>query len=315
LTNTRLLWYNIDKMKAVFSAILIIILVLMAYSALNQFGGEGRLSASLFNITPTLTDWNTGQVKTVGGGTTTGSAVDINYATVDNSSNNASGSYIEPPAQTVSKYIGKVQISRISKATISRESLITLSVKPNKGEPINLTGFTIKTRRGEIKIPKGSEYYRSNYPAQNINIVESLTVYLIGGKNPLILNNNFRTNSCMGYLSRIGQVYPGIRNSCSAPKLDEVRHLTPYCQDYLIKRNGCQMPEYSNDLKIRVDSSCVNYIVNYYTYNGCFDRNSQEDNFLGSAWYIYLNSNYIEELHDIVEIYDQNGLLVDEYKY
>ena len=210
---------------------------------------------------------------------------------------------IEPVDSTVSQYIGKIDISRLRKANERTSSVITLRVKPYKGEPINLYGFKIKTRKGIFNV------------SQSIIIKEQLTVYLVGDSNPLQTGDSFRANKCFGYLSKLKNLYPSFSARCSAPKLEDLPSLTPYCQDFIIKSRSCKMPNYSADFKISTDSNCVSYILEYYTYSGCLKRSSKDDDFLSKYWYIFINKNIVEELHDTIYLYDKNDLLVDKYTY
>ena len=280
------------------TSILIVIAVLFLYAFLDQYAEKSYFSASLTR--PKLAN---------------SSQTNNNSSNNSQSGSNSRSAITNPSSPTTSQYIDKVTISRVTKATINNESVIHLRVRPNKGEEINLTGFTIKTRKGELKIQKGLEYLKSNYPNRDIVISEPLTVYLIGNVSPLIVKDNFRSNQCINYFSRSNDIYPRLYNSCQAPKLASLGHLTPYCQDYLIHKNRCEMPNYSDNFKISTDNACVNFILNYYTYNGCFDKNFRDDKFLLSSWYIYLNKNIVEDLHDTISLYDKNGLLVDKYTY
>ena len=209
----------------------------------------------------------------------------------------------EPVDSTVSPYIDKVNISRLQKANERNPSVITLRVKPYKGEPINLANFKIKTRKGTFTI------------SQSIIIKEALTVYLVGDTNPLQTGDSFRADKCFGYLSKSKNLYPSFSVRCSAPKLEDLPGLTPYCQDFIIKSSSCKMPDYSSDFKISTDPKCVSYILNYYTYSGCLKRSSKDEDFLSKYWYIYINKNIVEELHDTIFLYDGNDLLVDKYVY
>jgi hypothetical protein len=221
----------------------------------------------------------------------------------------------EPKTPTVSPYIDKVKINRVKTANQYSPSLVTLSVGPYKGEPINITGWTIKTRKGTFTIAKGIEKYQKNMPLTNIIIKEQLYVYLIGDVSPLGSNQNFRTNKCFGYLNQSLDFYPSIYSSCPKPKLEDISHLNPYCQNFILHQYGCKMPNYSKDFKISTDSQCVSYVLDYFTYSGCFKRYSQDPDFLKNYWYVYLDRNFVQDYHDTVYLYDQYGLLVDQYTY
>lgn len=215
----------------------------------------------------------------------------------------------------VSPYIERIRLSNVQKASPYSPSLIALNISPYKGEPINLTGFTIKTRKGNYIIPQGIEKYKSNAGSSDIIISEPLIVYLAGINNPLGFDKNFRANKCFGYLAKAKDIYPFPSAYCPAPELEQTTGLNPYCQEFLIRQYGCQAPDYSQDLKISTDSQCVSYILDFYSYDGCFRKSRNDSDFLLDYWYIYLGKNIVEELHDTIYIYDRDNLLIDKYVY
>jgi len=215
----------------------------------------------------------------------------------------------------VSPYIGNVTISSIRKETSNNVSLINLRIRPKQGETINISGWIVKTRKGKVSIPQAMEYYKTSYNPKNITINESITIYLIGSSSPLGSNKSFRLNKCFGYLAETRNFYPGISKSCPRLKIEQISFLNPYCQDFIIKQSGCRMPNYSAEFKVSTDNTCVSYILDYFTYNGCSKTYSKDKDYLKNYWYVYLGENIIEPLHDTIYIYDEYGLLVDEYTY
>lgn len=246
-----------------------------------------------------------------------GSSTNYNNYSNNSGGSNSSGSSSskQEVKPTVSPYYGLAEIRGVREKNSSHVSLITLSIRPRQGENIDITGWTIETRKGKAVIPQAMEYYQSFYIPHNIIIKENNTIYLIGAKSPLGSDKSFRLNSCFGYLSRSRNFYPSVRTNCPSLDLEELYHLKPYCQDFLLHSYGCEMPDYSSDFKISTDSQCVDFILEYFTYSGCFKKHSQKDNFLSDYWYVYLNNDIVEPLHDIIYLYDQNGLLIDEYIY
>lgn len=228
---------------------------------------------------------------------------------------------IEKPAlkPTVSEYIGKVKIFSIQKASIYQPSMITLTVAPYKGDPINLTGWTIQTRKGSFIVPQGIEEYEpfptDKYP-KDIIIKDHVTVYLINDENPLGRNKNFRANKCFGYLRDKYTFSPSIYYGyCPKPKLEDVSHLQPECQEFILRLPSCQIPEYADNNKILFDMECRNYMDTIFSYRSCVKNHSEDNDFLKGYWYVYLSSNIVEELHDTIYLYDKNSLLVDKYLY
>jgi len=287
-----LIWYNILSMKAVIF-ILIILGILVGYAMIEEFMGKG-ISSSIFRLENKVENQSSSPKTSYFSSGTTSST---------------------PTTPSLPNYTGKVKIYNFNKASEYNPSLIKIEVRPYKGEPINLTGWKIQTRKGTFAIPQGMEYYKKDGYSSDIIIEESSYLNIIGTSDPFGTKKNFIANKCLGYLSKSENLYPSFYSYCSAPKLEELEGFTPYCKEYLINQRTCKMPDYSSDLKISTDSACVSYILNYYTYNGCFGRYLKEKDFLSNYWYIYVNKNIVEELHDTIYLYDQNGNLIDKYLY
>lgn len=218
-----------------------------------------------------------------------------------------------PPS--ISSHYEKVKISRVQAKSYYRPSLVTLTIRPKYGDKINITGWKIKTRQGEFIIPKGVEEYQSHISPRNIIVKDYLVVYLIGDKNPLRREDNFRLNKCFGYIKSYQNIYPSFNTNCPRQKLEDVSHLGPYCQEFILGLSSCEIPNYSNNLRIATDSQCVAYINDNFNYSQCFDKYSKDEDFLLDYWPVFTKTDIVQELHDTVYLYDQNNLLVDKYIY
>lgn len=214
--------------------------------------------------------------------------------------------------EALSVYYQKIRISGLTKKSSYYPSVIRLSVSTK--EEINLTGFTIRTRHGEFKIPQGIKKYKAGRGEKDITVDGYINIYIIGGLSPL-KTDAFRINTCFGYLKEYNDFYPPFSSYCPKPTIEDVYHLHPYCQDYILKLQSCKTPDYSNDLKISINSYCTSYITENLNYSGCYNNFNKEDDFLKNYWYIYAKSDLVEPLHDIIYLYDQNNYLVDDYSY
>jgi len=232
----------------------------------------------------------------------------------DSQNNNEQTEQTEIKEPAKSPYYKKIRISGFQKKTSYHPSLIRLRSYAFEDEEINITGWKIKTRHGEFKIPKGVEKYQSYMTEKDIIVDKHVYIYLIGENSPLKYQA-FKTNKCFGYLKEYNEFYPSIYASCPKPKLEDISYLTPFCQEYILNLWGCKTPNYSSNLKIATDSACVKYINNNFNYSGCFKNYSQDEDFLKNYWYIYIKSDSIEPLHDTIYLYDRNNLLVDKYAY
>ncbi|HDZ54679.1 MAG TPA: hypothetical protein ENI19_02595 [Candidatus Nealsonbacteria bacterium] len=219
-----------------------------------------------------------------------------------------------------SPYFGKVKISGTRAKTSSRPSLITLSSRLKKEEKINITGWRIKGRQGKIVIPQGREKLLPGpygfIPKGNIFIKKSDTIYLLSSSNPLGgTKNGFRLNKCFGYFLNYQSFYPSFSKRCPRPTLEEIPHLGPYCQDFVLRVSRCSVPDYSDNPEVADSSQCTSYIQDRFNYNGCFKYHSRDEDFLKNSWYIYIGSDIINKLHDTLYLLDQNGLIVDKRLY
>jgi hypothetical protein len=234
-----------------------------------------------------------------------------------------------PAARTffinTSPYFGKVKISSVKPADKSSSSLITLTTQLTQEENLTITGWRIQGQGGSFIVPRGIENISSIlYIAPNTNIVakRSDTILLSGAQSPFGFGagNNFRPNSCMGYLKAYYTFSLSIPSSCpnDKPKVQQISFLSEACQEFIlndISFSSCKIPNYSQNSAVSTDAACVSYITENLNYNGCYQRHSKESNFLKNEWHIYMNTNFVRQLHDSIELTDQNGLFVDRKIY
>ena len=220
----------------------------------------------------------------------------------------------------ISPFFQKVKISSVRTKTSSRPSLITLTTSLQKEEKINITGWSFEGTEGKVKITQGVEkYYHfyASYTNADIIIKQGDRIYLAGTFNPLGKDRNFRTNKCLGYLTDSFKFPIPISKNCPRPTRDEISHLNPCCQEFILNLRTCQTPDYSEKISIRNDSECTSYIDQNFNNRGCFQNYSQDENFLGKEWHIYLDQKDIvtDNGCDILYLKDQNGLVVNTYSY
>jgi len=218
-----------------------------------------------------------------------------------------------------SPYFGKVTISSARAETSSRSSLITLTTSFEEGEKINITGWRIRGRKGGFTIPSGIEKYKPYYnpiPDESIFIDQSGKIYLSGDSNPLGGGRNFRSNKCLGYLTNYRDFPTPVSKNCPKPEKEEISHLEPCCQKFILSLGRCEIPEYWKNSRISNDSECVTYINKNLNYGGCYRKHSKDEDFLGDRWHIYMNKNFVLSGDcDTLYLRDQNGLIVDTYDY
>jgi hypothetical protein len=218
-----------------------------------------------------------------------------------------------------SPYFEKIKISSVRSQTSSRSSLITLSTYLKSEEEINITGWKIKGKTGSFTIPGGIEKYNPYYnpvPGEDIFVKRSDRIYLSGASNPLGRGRNFRPNKCLGYFTNYRDFPISLPKNCPKPEREEISHLDPCCQEFILRLGRCEIPDYSSNSRISTDSECVDYLNDNFNYGGCYRNYSRDEDFVGENWHIYMNRNIVvSDACDTLYLRDQNGLLVDKYSY
>ncbi|MBI1971463.1 MAG: hypothetical protein HYS52_01270 [Candidatus Wildermuthbacteria bacterium] len=223
----------------------------------------------------------------------------------------------------ISPYFQKIRISSFRPLSGLNPALATLRASFDQETAINITGWTLKSRwTGDFRIPYGIEKYHpimNSFPAEPIAVKRSDTAYISSGKSPLGKGRNFRPNQCFGYLkSSFAASLPG-PSSCSIdkPRVEQINHLSPICQEFILTKidyGSCKLP----DKGIPSNPDCVSYLTSLaegFSYEGCYQKRNQEQNFLSSEWYVYVESDFGNIFHDTITLYDQTGLVVDTYIY
>ena len=218
-----------------------------------------------------------------------------------------------------SPYFGKIKISSVRSQASSRPSLVTLSTYFGKEEEINITGWRITGKKGSFIIPGGIEKYNPYYnpvPDESIFVKRGDKIYLSGASNPLGRGRNFRPNKCLGYLANYHDFPIPLPKNCPKPTSEEISHLNPCCQAFILALPRCKVPDYSGNLRISTDSECTSYLTDNFNYADCYMKYSRDEDFIGDNWHIYMNFDFVVTNDcDTLYLRDQNGLLVDKYSY
>lgn len=229
------------------------------------------------------------------------------------------------PAQTsfkinISPYFDKVNISSARVESSSKPSLIILNTNIKDNKTINITNWSIEGKQGKIVIPQGVEkyyHYYNSYTNEDIFVKKGDRIYLSGGYNPLGRDRNFRLNKCMGYLTSSFDFPIHVSKNCPKPTREDISHLEPCCQQFILRLKRCAIPDYSENINVRGDKECIEYINKNLNNQACFINHSQDKDFLSNVWHIYLNDKDIvaNDCYDTFYLKDQNGLVVDVYSY
>ncbi|MEK9173280.1 MAG: hypothetical protein AAB594_01750 [Patescibacteria group bacterium] len=206
----------------------------------------------------------------------------------------------------------KVVIASAQPGTAKTYSKISLSSYLKQGESQIVTGWVIKAKKGEYAIPKASEVYSSYSAAKDIVFKPSERMEIYSSKSPV---DNLKLNKCTGYLETLFDFTPPLPQSCPRPydSNSDLYQFTPKCQDYVRSLGSCKIPE-TNFLWLTGDSACRSFL-DAVNYAGCLQEHQADSDFLTRDWRVWMDRKILQEGHDRVLLFDQAGLLVDEYAY
>ena len=225
---------------------------------------------------------------------------------------------------SVSPYFGKIDITDVDPPDVyANPSLITITTNLGSSEQINITGWQVKGKLSAYTIPKGIEkYVTGSQTTQNIILKSGNRIYVSGETSPFgNVKSSFKTNKCMGYLDNSFDFIINIEKNCPRPEEKKLpRYLSDSCRNYILGLNTCEESTYQGLLKYDLlkDELCKGYLDSVFNYTGCLANYSEDSNFLGNQWHIYMDRKEREIMHatqDTIYLLDQSGLMIDKYCY
>lgn len=205
---------------------------------------------------------------------------------------------------------------KISIGSVSRygQNAISLRASYFSGDDkINITGWRIKSaQKGETIIGKGINLPQFDAAPSDIWLSSGESVEIIIGLSPLALN--FRANNCFGWLNDLYNLGYSLDYCPGGFKLGDLPGLDSACQDLVLRASSCRALS-ENDLN-KFSYQCRQWAEKNMNYNTCVVSHRNDGNFY-KGWKIYTGNNnqIFDSLHDIIELRDQNGLLIDSYEY
>ncbi len=183
----------------------------------------------------------------------------------------------------------------------------------SQGEKIKITGWKIKSiQKGETIIGKGINLPQFDAALSDIWLSSGDRVDITLGLSPLAMN--FRVNNCFGWLNNLYNLGYSLDYCHGGFKLADLTGLDSACQDLILRAGSCRAPS-ENDLN-KSSYKCRQWVEKNMTYNACVASHRNDNDFY-KEWKIYTGNNnqIFDPLHDIIELRDQNGILIDKYEY
>lgn len=217
----------------------------------------------------------------------------------------------------VSLYYQKVSIGQVSprQENFRNDYLI---LKNDSNEPINMSGWTIRSRKEELIIPQAINKVSAVFSAKDyseIKLPASGQILISMGQSPSGVN--FRMNKCAGYFDQTNKFFPSLAKECPLITQSDYSHLKKNCRDYISRLGRCEIPDYTKNWEISADGQCTAFLNEKFNYDYCFVKHSQETDFLKDEWRVFLDraNDFMDNDLDKLILRDKSGFLVNEFEY
>ena len=295
----------------------------------SQFGSLFHYNPSGLFITPSSTASSTPGTSTTTARTTSSSpsAPHISTSSVHNATTSQSvttATSTIPASQIptgftlaqLSPYFKKITISSAYAGYGSSYGQISLSAyNLSPSSTVDITGWQIKTNRSGAYIPQAINLYDPSGLAAEGDIFfeRGQFVYMYSSSGPF----NLRLNKCIGYIANSNKFTPQLPMTCPSVDQSAISKMgfTGACENYIYSLGSCRVPNLNNAPIPQNDYACRDYVSNNFNYKACFNAHVSDANFLSNQWWVWMGSTPLDRYHDVVNLFDKNGLLVDEYKY
>ncbi len=219
--------------------------------------------------------------------------------------------------EQLSPFFQKIELRSVSPGSASSYGRIRVeAIKLLEGEAVSMRGWQIQGKRAILYIPQAVANYGPAGVDSPSDIVLKNREFINIYSNTSAIGINFRLNKCMGYLENVNKFTPALPRSCP-DVLDDFGNynLSSQCEDYLDSLQTCALSK-TNQLWLQNSNEfACRSILDQVNYRGCFERHSTDKNFLSSEWRVWTGSRFLDIRHDRVLLFDNRGLLVDEYEY
>lgn len=215
-------------------------------------------------------------------------------------------------AAQLSPYFEEVLLGSVYAGYDGSTGEITLYTNVNADETIDVTGWKIKANEGSEFIPQAVGLYDPSgfTPPSDIRLGSGQTLILYSSPGTI----NLRLNECIGYMQKDLNTNPQLPLDCPSITPAQMSSFSGSCQNYIETLPLCSLPNNSSPEIPQNDYACQQFLSTI-NYKGCFDTHESDPNFLSDQWWAWTGSNILDPYHDVVDLYDRNGLLVDQYTY
>ncbi len=256
-----------------------------------------------------------------------------NLSTVDNVGNGTLEISETKLWNPVSPMKGAVKISSKSTphATNASDEYIYIQASEDNNGLIDLSGWSVRSIVSNTRMyfPPGVlllKMQKGTNKTSPVYLAPGEYAILHSGVSPISnIANAFHTNKCIGYISKLNNKFkPKLKSECNDPS--QIIKPTPpniiaygkECIEFLQNADSCK--SYTTEMPAHLLPACRNIIARKLNYHACLAEALNKegfDIFNNGGWYLYLG--YDAEIwrnnYEALQLLDENGLVVDVFKY
>ncbi len=228
---------------------------------------------------------------------------------------------VTPPegftAAQLSPWYGQIKISGVSPSgSWNGTSQFTLGANGTLQEGIDITGWEMKSNKGDLLIPGAIANYTPGGFAVSGDITLTTGTYATLYSSASPIGKNVRLNECIGYLNNIYKFDPSLPSNCpSMYNRSEIATFSGQCQNLIFSLGSCAAPTPAQWNSVAGEPECQSFL-NRFNYSNCYWKHVSEANFFSNEWRGWLGTPFLfDPSHDRILLLDKNGLLVDQYVY
>lgn len=200
-----------------------------------------------------------------------------------------------------------------SAGTYGQVSLTAASSTASSTAGIDVTGWTIKGNHASQFVPQAAlDYPPSGLASDGDVFLGNGDVFYLFTTVSTI-GHNVRINRCIGYAGQVNPPVPAFPATCPTISQIQISGLSGACQNYILSLPVCALPTSTPPVPTN-DYGCFGFMSNL-NYNGCYSAYRNQSGFFSNQWWGWVGNTFLDPLHDKVDLYDRNGLFVDEYVY
>ena len=194
------------------------------------------------------------------------------------------------------------------KLYLLRKEKLILEIKNISQESIDLENFILQTPVFVWQFKKTNKILFP-YPAEvkeKLILKPRESLVVVADYSPV--GSDFMLNSCLAFYPNLN-LYPYKPNFCFLPPIPET--FPSFCKEKLekIRCAPISLESFAKEFNLYYD--CFEFVKQNFTYEGCFAKNHQKDNFLQNIWYIFIGPKQSLKKYDFIELKDSQGLLIE----